>query len=218
MDLGPLASLALVLDTFPNCPIIQAQRYARFSCTQVILLTRLHFRDISSEPRRAFGFHILVTLVAAEAPSIPSSPQQLAAGQRCQPRLAFSERTRTLKAPVPFWAGRAAMGRPKTVPQPAHLVQDLQFPTMPRTIRSRNRPAKQVGSQRWLNQHSTNRGSTRQSVLCAVSASPECLMNRGELHRLRTGSPAHCPRPSGSGSTSSLPRRDFSPCRSNPLS
>jgi hypothetical protein len=42
-----------------------------------------------------------------------------------------------------------------------------------------------------------NRGSTRQSVLCAVSASPECLMNRGELHRLRTGSPAHQPRPRG---------------------
>jgi hypothetical protein len=46
-----------------------------------------------------------------------------------------------------------------------------------------------------------NRGSTRQSVLCAVSASPECLMNRGELHRLRTGSPAHQPRPRGSDST-----------------
>ncbi len=69
------------------------------------------------------------------------------------------------------------------------------------TIRIRNRPAKQVGDQRWLNQHSMNRGSTRQSVLCAVSASPECLMNRGELHRLRTGSPAHRSRPSGPGST-----------------
>ena len=66
------------------------------------------------------------------------------------------------------------------------------------TLRNRNRPAKQVGGQRWLNLHSLNRSSTRQSVLCAVSASPECLMNRGELHRLRTGSPAHQPRPSGS--------------------
>jgi hypothetical protein len=82
-------------------------------------------------------------------------------------------------------------------------AQDLQFPTKPRTIRSRNRPAKQVGGQRWLNQHSMNRGSTRQSVPCAVSASPECLKNRGELHRLRTGSPAHQPRSSGSASTSS---------------
>ena len=33
-----------------------------------------------------------------------------------------------------------------------------------------------------------------------MSASPECLMNRGEPHRLRTGSPAHYSRPSGSGS------------------
>jgi hypothetical protein len=82
----------------------------------------------------------------------------------------------------------------------AHLacsVQDLQFFVGTPTIRNRNRPAKQVGNQRWLNLHSTNRSSTRSSVLCAVSASPECLMNRGELHRLRTGSPAHCPRPSG---------------------
>src|SRR5579863_1719583 len=76
-------------------------------------------------------------------------------------------------------------------------AQDLQFLARTHTIRNRNRPAKQVGNQRWLNLHSTNRGSTRQSVLCAVSASPECLMNRGELHRLRTGSPAHCSRPSG---------------------
>src|ERR1035438_8909976 len=37
--------------------------------------------------------------------------------------------------------------------------------------------------------------------LCAVSASPECLMNRGELHLPRKGSPAHQPRPSGSDST-----------------
>src|SRR5262249_28837314 len=65
------------------------------------------------------------------------------------------------------------------------------------------RPAKQVGGQRWLNQHSLNRGSSRTKlVLCAVSASPECLMNHGELRRLRTGSPAHCPRPSGSDSAS----------------
>ena len=79
-----------------------------------------------------------------------------------------------------------------------HLAQDLQFRAGTHTIRNRNRPAKQVGDQRRLNQHSLNRGSTRQSVLCAVSASPECLMNRGESHRLRTGSPAHCPRPRGS--------------------
>src|SRR3974390_2386673 len=80
----------------------------------------------------------------------------------------------------------------------APFAQDLQFGSQHPTIRNRNRPAKQVGGQSWLNLHSLNRGSTRQSVLCAVSASPECLMNRGELHRLRTGSPAHCPRPSGS--------------------
>jgi hypothetical protein len=84
------------------------------------------------------------------------------------------------------------------VAHPACPAQDLQFLARTHTIRIRNRPAKQVGDQRWLNQHSMNRGSTRQSVLCAVSASPECLMNRGELHRLRTGSPAHRPRPSGS--------------------
>jgi len=117
-----------------------------------------------------------------------------------------------------FPGGPCRDGTAEDATTAAHLIQDLQFPSMPRTIRSRNRPAKQVGNQRWLNQHSMNRGSTRQSVLCAVSASPECLMNRGELHRLRTGSPAHCPRPSGSGSTSSLARRNFYPCRSNPLS
>ena len=94
----------------------------------------------------------------------------------------------------------AAQNRSTTEP----FAQDLQFPTMPRTIRNRNRPAKQVGGQRWLNQHSMNRGSTRQSVLCAVSASPECLINRGELRRPRTGSPAHRSRPSGPGSTSSV--------------
>jgi hypothetical protein len=77
------------------------------------------------------------------------------------------------------------------------LAQDLHFLPGPPTIRNRNRPAKQVGSQCWMNQHSLNRGSTRQSVLCAVSASPECLMNRGEPHRLRTGSPAHYSRPRG---------------------
>jgi hypothetical protein len=87
----------------------------------------------------------------------------------------------------------------------APIAQDLQFSAPTHTIRNRNRPAKQVGGQRRLNQHSLNRGSTRQSVLCAVSASPECLMNRGELHRLRTGSPAHCSRPSGSASTFRLP-------------
>jgi hypothetical protein len=90
------------------------------------------------------------------------------------------------------------------LPQLGPFAQDLQFLALTPTIRNRNRPAKQVGDQRWLNQHSMNRGSTRQSVLCAVSASPECLMNRGELHRLRTGSPAHRSRPSGPGSTSSL--------------
>ena len=94
------------------------------------------------------------------------------------------------------------------LPQLGPFAQDLQFPALPPTIRIRNRPAKQVGDQRWLNQHSMNRGSTRQSVLCAVSASPECLMNRGELHRLRTGSPAHRSRPSGPGSTF-FPSRPF---------
>ena len=84
-----------------------------------------------------------------------------------------------------------------TLPHLAAPAQDLQFLGVQPTIRNRNRPAKQVGGQRWLNLHSLNRGSTRQSVLCAVSASPECLMNRGELHRLRTGSPAHCSRPRG---------------------
>jgi len=157
-------------------------------------------------------------LSALAGQSIPSNSRPFAAGRRCQRRLAFNARAQTRKAHLPFWAGRSPNERRKTVPQPAHLAQDLQFPSMPRTIRSRNRPAKQVGGQRWLNQHSMNRGSTRQSVLCAVSASPECLMNRGELHRLRTGSPAHCPRPSGSGSTSPLTRLNFSPCRSNPLS
>src|SRR5215472_5361516 len=89
-------------------------------------------------------------------------------------------------------------GRDKFLTHCAPCAQDLQFRAKTHTIRIRNRPAKQVGDQRWLNLHSLNRGSTRQSVLCAVSASPECLMNRGEPHRLRTGSPAHCPRPSGS--------------------
>src|SRR5579863_7953486 len=92
----------------------------------------------------------------------------------------------------------------------APCAQDLQFLAKTHTIRNRNRPAKQVGDQRWLNLHSLNRGSTRQSVLCAVSASPECLMNRGEPHRLRTGSPAHYPRPSGSAFY-------FSPLVSTPL-
>ena len=101
---------------------------------------------------------------------------------------------------VPFWAP-IPENRPKNVPHLACVAQDLQFLRATPTIRIRNRPAKQVGDQRWLNLHSLNRSSTRQSVLCAVSASPECLMNRGELHRLRTGSPAHCSRPSGSGST-----------------
>jgi hypothetical protein len=98
------------------------------------------------------------------------------------------------------------------LPQLDPFAQDLQFLALPPTIRNRNRPAKQVGDQRWLNQHSMNRGSTRQSVLCAVSASPECLMNRGELHRLRTGSPAHRPRPSGPGSTLPSRRFDFLAC------
>src|SRR5579863_1672206 len=103
---------------------------------------------------------------------------------------------------------------PKTEPNfVTHLVcpaQDLQFLAGRHTIRNRNRPAKQVGNQRRLNLHSLNRGSTRQSVLCAVSASPECLMNRGEPHRLRTGSPAHYSRPSGSDFC-------FSPLVSTPL-
>jgi hypothetical protein len=114
-------------------------------------------------------------------------------------------------APVPFWASRSLKARRNTLPHLAHLAQDLQFRRATPTIRIRNRPAKQVGSQRWLNLHSTNRGSTRSSVLCAVSASPECLMNRGELHRLRTGSPAHCPRPRGPGSTLPFPRATLAP-------
>jgi hypothetical protein len=105
---------------------------------------------------------------------------------------------------VPIRVKASRNGRLGKLPQLGPFAQDLQFPALTPTIRIRNRPAKQVGDQRWLNQHSMNRGSTRQSVLCAVSASPECLMNRGELHRLRTGSPAHRSRPSGPGSTSSL--------------
>jgi hypothetical protein len=134
-DLRPLTGLALVLDTFPNCLMIQAQRYARFPCTHVILLTRLHFRDISSERRRAFGVHIPVTLVAAEAPSIPADPQQLAVGRRRQPRFAFSERTRTLKAPVPFWAGpcrdRTAQDRTTACPSCTRLAIPHDAPYYP---------------------------------------------------------------------------------------
>ena len=104
--------------------------------------------------------------------------------------------------PMPFRVAASQNAGSKKLPHRAAFAQDLQFSARTPTIRIRNRPAKQVGDQRWLNQHSTNRGSTRQSVLCAVSASPECLMNRGELHRLRTGSPAHCSRPSGPDSTS----------------
>jgi len=103
---------------------------------------------------------------------------------------------------VPFRTRISQNAEPRNLPQRAAFAQDLQFLALTPTIRIRNRPAKQVGDQRWLNQHSMNRGSTRQSVLCAVSASPECLINRGELHRLRTGSPAHYSRPSGSDSTS----------------
>jgi hypothetical protein len=111
-------------------------------------------------------------------------------------------RSITPERPMPFRIVASQNTGRKTLPHCAAFAQDLQFSARTPTIRIRNRPAKQVGDQRWLNLHSTNRGSTRQSVLCAVSASPECLINRGELHRLRTGSPAHCSRPSGPDSTS----------------
>src|ERR1700739_3916956 len=105
-----------------------------------------------------------------------------------------SDRQTMLKGFAPQW--------PLLLAHPRAPAQDLQFLANIHTVSNRNRPAKQVGGQRWLNQHSLNRGSTRTKlVLCAVSASPECLMNHGELRRLRTGSPAHCPRPSGPGST-----------------
>jgi hypothetical protein len=41
----------------------------------------------------------------------------------------------------------------KNVAHRAYLAQDLQFLAQTHTIRNRNRPAKQVGGQRWLNQH-----------------------------------------------------------------
>ena len=123
------------------------------------------------------------------------------------------------RAPLQYHAqpGPSPKARRKNVPQLARLAQDLQFHARTPTIRYRNRPAKQVGGQRWLNLHSTNRGSTRSSVLCAVSASPECLRNRGELHRLRTGSPAHRSRPRGPGSTSRSARRNSCAWQPNPL-
>ena len=68
------------------------------------------------------------------------------------------------------------------------------------SIRIRSRFCKAGGWLTLVEPINMNRGSTRQSVLCAVSASPECLMNRGELHLLRKGSPAHHARPRGSAS------------------
>jgi hypothetical protein len=53
------------------------------------------------------------------------------------------------------------MRRRKKLTHLATIAQDLQFFAKNPTIRNRNRPAKQVGSQRWMNQHSLNRGSTR---------------------------------------------------------
>ena len=54
----------------------------------------------------------------------------------------------------------------------ARFAQDLQFLAQHPTIRNRNRPAKQVGDQRWLNQHSLNRGSTRKiGSVCRVRQS-----------------------------------------------
>jgi hypothetical protein len=44
------------------------------------------------------------------------------------------------------WLGNLAQQSP--------IAQDLQFSSAAPTIRNRNRPAKQVGGQRWLNQHS----------------------------------------------------------------
>ena len=100
--------------------------------------------------------------------------------------------------PVPRHFELLSQIRLKLLTQMSQAAQDLQFLAKTHTVSNRNRPAKQVGGQRWLNQHSLNRGSTRTKlVLCAVSASPECLMNHGELRRLRTGSPAHCSRPRG---------------------
>ena len=51
--------------------------------------------------------------------------------------------------------------RAKNVSHLGYPIQDLQFFASTPTIRNRNRPAKQVGGQRWMNQHSLNRGSTR---------------------------------------------------------
>jgi hypothetical protein len=48
--------------------------------------------------------------------------------------------------------GRVEMGM--FVPQHVSSPQDLQFSARALTIRNRNRPAKQVGDQRWLNQYS----------------------------------------------------------------
>jgi len=118
-------------------------------------------------------------------------------------------RRRQLKRACAVLDGHFPNGAAPDDTTPCLFAQDLQFLLIAPTIRSRNRPAKQVGDQRWLNLHSLNRSSTRSSVLCAVSASPECLMNRGELHRPRTGSPAHCSRPSGPGSTFPSDPPDF---------
>jgi hypothetical protein len=54
----------------------------------------------------------------------------------------------------PFWESDARKRRVKKVAHNAHLAQDLQFLAPGHSIRNRNRPAKQVGDQRWLNQHS----------------------------------------------------------------
>jgi hypothetical protein len=148
--------------------------------------------------KRALAFLSRLAMVSA-ALLLTGISRYAAADHRC--RRPSSQGPAGQIEHLPLRADGSALARTGAVAQRGPSAQDLQFHPMPRTIRIRNRPAKQVGNQRWLNQHSMNRGSTRQSVLCAVSASPECLMNRGELHRLRTGSPAHCPRPSGSAST-----------------
>jgi hypothetical protein len=74
----------------------------------------------------------------------------------------------------PSRSGRATLSaaKPKTLSHVSDSAQDLQFLAMSPTIRNRNRPAKQVGSQRWLNQHSLNRGSTRKiGSVCRVRQS-----------------------------------------------
>src|SRR3569833_4543314 len=68
----------------------------------------------------------------------------------------------------------------RSLTQIAKHPQDLQFLTNIHTFSIRNRPAKQV---KWsmLDEPTFIEQETRlvYTVLCAVSASPECLRNRG---------------------------------------